>query len=90
MEIDFIKTSDSDLASVLYCLGFPIDGIHYTGTGDTMEYYFKDGERLQRAMLDYQMKKLRMEPKELFETRREVIARVKKEYAASANKFKKN
>ena len=77
--IEFVKTSDTDLASSLYCLGFPIDGIHYTGVGDKMEFYFRDEDRLQRAMMDYSLRKLRMEPRELFRTRREIITRVKNE-----------
>jgi hypothetical protein len=87
-KIDFVKTPDTNLATVLYCLGFPIDGIHYSGKGKQMEFYFKDDDRLRKTMLDYSMRKLRVEPRELFEVRSEIIRQVKHE--ASTRKFKKN
>ena len=78
-KIDYIKTPDIDLASVLYCLGFGIDGIYASGRGSQMDFYFKDEELLRKAMDDYYKRKLRMEPSELFNTRKGIINRVKNE-----------
>lgn len=78
-KIDYIKTPDIDLASVLYCLGFMIDGIYASGRGSQMDFYFKDDEKLREAMDSYYKRKLRMEPSELFNTRKGIINRVKNE-----------
>ena len=79
MEIDFIKTSDTDLAATLYTLGFPIDGIYYSGQGTKMDFYFKDEERLRNTMNSYYQRTLRVEPGELLRNRKEIIDRVKYE-----------
>lgn len=91
MEIQFVRTSDTDLASTLYCMGFPIDGIHDSGRlgkyGEPiMEFYFRDEDRLRTVMADYYGRKLRVEPSELFFTKREIIDRVK--YETSIRKLK--
>ena len=78
-KIDFVKTPDINLATVLYCVGFPIDGIHYSGRGSQMDFYFKDDDQIRKVMLDYSLRKLRLEPRELFDTRSDIIAQVKRE-----------
>ena len=78
-EIEFIKTPDIDLASVLYCLGFGIDGIYSSGRGSQMDFYFKANEQLRKAMDDYYQRKLRMEPTELLTARQGIINKVKNE-----------
>ena len=88
MEIDFIKTSDVNLAATLYTLGFPIDGIYYSGVGVKMDFYFRDEERLRTAMNSYYQRTLRVEPSELLHNRKEIVDRVK--YEASVKQPEAN
>lgn len=78
-EIQFIKTSDTDLAATLYTLGFPIDGIYYSGVGNKMDFYFRDEDRLRESMKSYYSRTLRVEPGDLLRNRKEIIDRVKYE-----------
>lgn len=82
--IDYIKTDDIDLASVLFHLGFGIEGIYASGAKtyfgkDIMQFYFRDEERLQKAMMDYAQRRLRVEPYELFNARKILLTKVKDE-----------
>jgi hypothetical protein len=84
MEVEYVKTSDLDLASTLYTVGFPIDGIYNsnrkTPFGEPiMDFYFRDEERLRNAMNQYYRRTLRVEPSELFRNRKEILDRVKHE-----------
>ena len=93
MEIQFVKTSDTDLASTLYIMGFPIDGIYDSGRVNPkgepiMEFYFRDEDRLRETMTSYYGRKLRVEPCELFATKRDIIDKVK--YETSIRKSEEN
>ena len=79
MDIKILKTPDVDLAATLYALGNPIKGIHYSGRGEQMDFYFDDTGLIRQTMSDYWDKKLRIEPTELLWARREIINRVKNE-----------
>lgn len=74
-----LQTSSLELASVLYCLGFPIKGIYPVGNSNKMQFYFEDEERVKRTMQEYYDKKLRVEPNEVFWARREILTRMKNE-----------
>lgn len=76
-EKKFIKTSDVDLASTLYTLGYPIAGIHPTGIGEQMDFYLDESEEIRNRMADYWAGKLRVEPRELLLNRREILYRMK-------------
>ena len=78
MEKKFIKTSDIDLASTLYTIGFPIVGIHPTGAGEQMDFYLEENEEIREAIADYWSAKLKVEPRNLILNRREILSRVKK------------
>lgn len=91
--IDYIKTDDIDLASVLFHLGFSIDGIYASGAKthfgkDIMQFYFRDEESLQKAMMDYHQRKLRVEPYELFNARKAILTKVRDEASIGKPKEK--
>lgn len=84
MEKEYIKTSDLDLASALFTLGIPIDGIYASGKLDSkgdpvMEFYFDKKESTAQMIKDYYAKKLTVDPSSIFIVRREIIARMKAE-----------
>lgn len=79
MDKPYIKTSNLNMASTLYALGIPIDGVYYTGEGEKMEFYFADSDVVRTAMKDYWDRKLRVEPTVLFWARKEIITRMKNE-----------
>ena len=76
---NYIKTSSIDIASTLLTLGFPIDGIYYSGVGETMDFYFTDSQKTKDTIQEYHSKKLRVEPSALLWSRKEIISRMKNE-----------
>lgn len=78
-DVDFIKTSDINLASTLYTIGFGIDGINPVGNTSKMEFYFKKDDDVDRAISDFWSGRLRVEPNQLLRNRREIISRLKHE-----------
>lgn len=83
-EIDYIKTSDVDLATSLYTMGIPIDGIYATNEitylrEPKMEFYFLDSPETKEAISDYYQRNLRLDPYMLFSNRKEIITRMKDE-----------
>jgi hypothetical protein len=74
-----IKTPDIDIAATLLTLGYPIDGIFYSGIGDKMDFYFSDDIEIRNVINDYHAKKLRVEPSALLWSRKEIISRMKNE-----------
>jgi hypothetical protein len=84
MEKKFIKTSDIDLASTLYTMGFPIAGIYPTGIGEKMDFYLEESNELNQAIGEYWKATLRVEPRELLINRREILIKMKaKQYEKS-------
>lgn len=81
---EYIKTPDIDLASTLYAVGIPIDGVFYSGIGDKFDFYFLKNEATEKVMEDFRNRKLKVEPNLLFWSRKEIITRVK--YEASSKK----
>lgn len=77
MEMPLLKTPSLELASTLYALGHPIKGIYSIGNSLKMQFYFDDNDKIRQAMQDYFDRKLKVEPNELFWSRREIISRMK-------------
>lgn len=79
MEMNILRTFDLNLAATLFSLGFPIKGIHATGNGDQMEFFFEEEDRLKQTINDFYDRKLRVEPNEIFWARKEIISRMMNE-----------
>jgi len=79
MEIKLLKTFDLELSATLYTLGFPIKGIYPIPNSNKMEFYFDETEKLKQTISDYHSRSLRVEPTELFWSRREILTRMKNE-----------
>lgn len=77
--MNFLQTSNLELAATLYCLGFPIKGIFPVDGANKMQFYFDDEDKTKQAMQDYYDRKLRVEPNEVFWARREILTRMKNE-----------
>lgn len=77
--MNLLQTSSLELASTLYCLGFPIKGIFPQGNSNKLSFYFEDEPKVKQAMQDYYDRKLRVEPNEVFWARREILTRMKNE-----------
>jgi hypothetical protein len=75
----YIKTPSIDIASTLLTLGYPIDGIYYSGVGETMDFYFTDTPETRNTIQRYHAKELRVEPSALLWSRKEIISRMKNE-----------
>lgn len=75
--IPFYKTSDSFLASTLYTLGFPIDGIFAVPNSQRKEFYFKETPEVMEAIEKYYKREIRTEPMVLLTNWREIVAKLK-------------
>ena len=63
------SSPDFKLCSVLKVLGFPHTGVKLSGMGSRGNIYsvvFEDTPELQKAILDYENLKLRLDPVQLF------------------------
>lgn len=78
MDIKYVKTSDINMASTLLTLGFPIDGIHAKeGQIHVYDFYFAKSKELSKAIKDYWDKELRIEPLQLFSSRKDILTRMR-------------
>lgn len=71
----FYKTSNLNLATTLYTLGFPIDGIYKTES-PIMEFYFAQTPTLEKTIDDYWNRKLKVEPNTLLTNRKEILEKL--------------
>jgi len=76
-EQKLIKTSDINLSATLLALGFGIIGIDSRNTRK-VKLYFKDTTDLRQTMKEYWLKTLKVvpQPLDLFNCRREILARI--------------
>lgn len=78
LEIEYVKTSDINLAATLLAIGFPIDGIHAKEAQvHVYDFYFEKTAPVLRAIDDYWAKKLKVEPTQLFTSRKEILTRMR-------------
>ena len=75
----FYKTSNLNLATTLYTIGFPINGIYTSKESEIMEFYFEQSPKLEKAVDDFFGRRLKVEPYTLLINRREIISRIKNE-----------
>lgn len=74
----YYKTSNLNLASTLYNIGFPIDGIYTTEKSEIVEFYFEDTPKLAKAVDDFWNSRLRVEPNGLLIVRKELLEEIKR------------
>lgn len=85
MDIEYVKTSDLDLASTLLSLGFPIDGIYFREHSDFCDFYFKQSPTLDQTIKNYWARQLHVEPIMLFASRKEILTRMREEQRREEN-----
>ena len=78
-ELPVIKTSDFNLASTLYCLGFSIDGIDKTDRKRVVFIYKKTSD-LEVALRKYWNHELRVDPLDFERSRREIEGQIRTDY----------
>lgn len=74
----YFKTSNLNLASTLYNLGFVIDGIYATKNSEIVEFYFEQTTELDKAVDDFWSGRLKVEPNGLLIVRKELIEEIKR------------
>jgi hypothetical protein len=74
----YYKTSNLNLASTLYDIGFVIDGIHTTQNSEIVEFYFEKTIKLEKAVDDFWSGRLRVEPNGLLTVRKELLDEIKR------------
>lgn len=74
---NYFKTKDLTLASTLLLFGFSIDGIDpVDGKKKVFEFYFEETEALKKTISDFWGKRLKVEPREFKNARKELIDRI--------------
>ena len=86
----YIKTSDIELATTLFTLGIPIDGIYASDRlsplGEPiMEFYLREDARTLDLIRQYYARKLQVEPMILLLNRKEMVSRLKDEQRQAKN-----
>lgn len=71
----FYKTSNLNLATTLYTIGFAIDGIYSTPSG-IKDFYFALTPELEKAVDDYWKRQLKVEPNTLLTNRKEILEKL--------------
>jgi len=75
----YYKTSNLNLATTLYTLNIPIDGIYAQENSDIVEFYFERNPKLEKTVDDFFSRRLKVEPYTLLINRREILNRIKSE-----------
>ena len=73
----FYKTSNLNLATTLYTIGFPIDGIYKADNSEVVEFYFNLIPELEKTVDDFWNRRLKIEPHSLLIVRKELIESIK-------------
>lgn len=83
-EIEYLKTTDLNLASTLLALGFVIDAMDLKGINSKQyEFYFKRTHDLEKSVTNYWDRTLKVVPLDIFSARRELLTRLKNEPKSS-------
>jgi len=77
-DLSLTKTSDINLAAALLCLGYDVKGIDNRNPSRVYFFFFESPE-LAAAIDDYWRGDLRVDPKELANSRRELLTRIREE-----------
>ena len=90
MDKKYIKTSDIEMASTLFTLGIPIDGIYASNNinpaGEPiMEFYFIEDEKTLETIKAYRQRELLVEPSLLLFNRKEILSRMKNQQRDEKN-----
>jgi hypothetical protein len=72
----YYKTSNLNLASTLYNIGIPIDGIYTTKNTEIVEFYFEQNPKLEKTVDDFWSGRLRVEPNGLLIVRKELLEEI--------------
>lgn len=75
----FFRTSNLNLATTLYTLGFPISGIYQSNVSESMEFYFEHAPELEKIVDQYWKRELKVEPNTLLINRKEILDHLMKQ-----------